>query len=56
MANRTHVCDVTLNGTRASVFEVANKGAVQHEVEIYTPSAIISPATTFTTFVKRRLQ
>jgi hypothetical protein len=36
MTKRTHICDITLNATRASVFHVADKGTVRHEVELCT--------------------
>ena len=41
MVNRTHVCDVSLNDTRASVFEITDHGAVWHEVELSTDSSDI---------------
>jgi hypothetical protein len=36
---RTHICDISLNGTRASVFEVADQSSARHEVELETPAA-----------------
>lgn len=38
MTNRKHVCDISLNGTCASVVEAQDQGAVLHEVEIRTGS------------------
>jgi hypothetical protein len=35
---RTHICNISLNGTQASVFEVADQGSVRHEVELETPT------------------